>query len=123
MGFFVCPERREHEQDKSTWSYQDIKTAYGIQVKQLMSLLEQVPDDYEVIFELTERADGESKTSIAFINGFRVEDEYREVRLMNWLAVNVNENIKTVAALIGCGYGFLFFLLKNKWIGYIINVK
>jgi len=55
----------------------------SIQVKQLMSLLEQVPDDYEVIFELTERADGESKTSIAFINGFRVEDEYREVRLMN----------------------------------------
>ena len=55
----------------------------SIQVKQLMSLLEQVPDDYEVIFELTERVDGENKTSIAFINGFRIEDEYREVRLMN----------------------------------------
>lgn len=77
----------------------------SIQVKQLINLLEKVPDDYEVIFELTERSEGESKTSIAFINGFRVEDEYREVRLMNWTAVN--EKIKTVAALFGCGYVFL----------------
>ena len=30
----------------------------SIQVKQLMSLLEQVPDNYEVILELTERVMG-----------------------------------------------------------------
>ncbi len=47
------------------------------------SLLEKVPDDYEVVFELTERAEDENKTSNAFINGFMVEDEYMEVRLMN----------------------------------------
>ena len=55
----------------------------SIRVKRLISLPEKVPDDYEVIFELTERSEGESNTSIAFINGFRVGDEYREVRLMN----------------------------------------
>ena len=52
------------------------------------SLLEKVPDDYEVVFELTERAEDENKTSNAFINGFMVEDEYMEVRLMNWSALN-----------------------------------
>ena len=63
---------------KSQWNLK-----MSVQVKRLISLPGKVPDDYEVIFELTERSEGESKTSIAFINGFRVGDEYREVRLMN----------------------------------------
>ena len=52
----------------------------SVTVKQLKSLLENVPDDYEVIMEIGE---GKGKKSIAMINGFRVVDDTKEARLMN----------------------------------------
>lgn len=71
------------EEEKDPFEKEALCILQGIKDDTVREMLEKVPDDYEVIFELTERSEGESKTSIAFINGFRVEDEYREVRLMN----------------------------------------
>ena len=52
----------------------------SITVEELKSLLDRVPDDYEVIVEI---GVNNEKKSIAMIHGFKVVDDYREVRLMN----------------------------------------
>ena len=54
----------------------------SITVGEIKLLLEEVPDDYEVIIELN-KGNTENSSVIAMINGFRVVDDYREVRLMN----------------------------------------
>ncbi len=54
----------------------------SITVGEIKFLLEEVPDDYEVIIELN-KGNTENSSVIAMINGFRVVDDYREVRLMN----------------------------------------
>ncbi len=54
----------------------------SITVGEIKLLLEKVPDDYEVIMELN-KGNTENSTVIAMINGFRVVDDCREVRLMN----------------------------------------
>ena len=41
-----------------------------------------MPDDYEGIIELN-KGNTENSSVIAMINGFRVVDDYQEVRLMN----------------------------------------
>ena len=66
----------------------------SISVGLLKQRLETVPDDFEVIMELTShgsshggsngRKEGKTdKVTVADINGIRVEEAYREVRLMN----------------------------------------
>lgn len=55
----------------------------SIQVHELKSLLEEVPDDYEVIMEITTRYDCKAGTSIAYINGACKDDERKEYKLMN----------------------------------------
>ena len=54
----------------------------SITVGEIKILLEEVPDDYEVIIELN-KGNTENSSVIAMINGFRVVDDYQEVRLMN----------------------------------------
>ena len=54
----------------------------SITVGEIKFLLEEVPDDYEVIIELN-KGNTENSSVIAMINGFRVVDDYQEVRLMN----------------------------------------
>lgn len=54
----------------------------SITVGEIKRLLKEVPDDYEVIMELN-KGNNENSSAIAMINGFRVVDDYRVVRLMN----------------------------------------
>jgi hypothetical protein len=54
----------------------------SITIKELKTLIKDVPDDYEVIMEWTISGNTE-KTTIAMVNGFAVEDEKRKVRLLN----------------------------------------
>lgn len=55
----------------------------SISVGELRYILNKYPDDYEVIMQLTTKYDIEAGTSIAFINGIEVNDEFKEIRLMN----------------------------------------
>ena len=55
----------------------------SISVGELKYILSNYPDDYEVIMQLTTKYDIEAGTSIAFINGIEVNDEFKEIRLIN----------------------------------------
>ena len=55
----------------------------SISVGELRYILNKYPDDYEVIMKITTKYDIEAGTSIAFINGIEVNDEFKEIRLMN----------------------------------------
>ena len=66
---------------KMFWEGKEIMSS--ITVGEIKLLLEEVPDDYEVIMELN-KGNTEMSSVIAMINGFKVVDDYREVRLMNW---------------------------------------
>lgn len=55
----------------------------SISVGELRYILSRYPDDYEVIMEITTKYDVEAGTSIAFINGVKPNNEFREIRLMN----------------------------------------
>ena len=55
----------------------------SIPVGELKYILSMYPDDYEVIMEITTKYDVEAGTSIAFINGVKPNNEFREIRLMN----------------------------------------
>ena len=52
-------------------------------VGELKDILENVPEDYEVIMEIRTGCDTKSGTSIAYINGVKRDDEFKEIRLMN----------------------------------------
>ena len=54
----------------------------SIPVGELKYILSMYPDDYEVIMEITTKYDVEAGTSIAFINGVKPNNEFREIRLM-----------------------------------------
>ena len=55
----------------------------SILVGELKDILENVPEDYEVIMEITTGCDTKAGTSIAYINGVKRDDEFKEIRLMN----------------------------------------
>ena len=55
----------------------------SILVGELKDILENVPDDYEVIMEITTGCDTKAGTSIAYINGVKIDDDFKEIRLMN----------------------------------------
>jgi len=55
----------------------------SISVGELKAILENIPDDYEVIMEINTKHDSKAGTSIAFINGIKKDEEYKEVRLLN----------------------------------------
>ena len=59
----------------------------SITVRELITCLEQYPDNYEVIMSWywKEKENGETKQkhSIAMINGVDSDDDYKEVRLLN----------------------------------------
>ena len=55
----------------------------SILVGELKDILENVPEDYEVIMEITTGCDTKARTSIADINGVKRDDEFKEIRLMN----------------------------------------
>ena len=55
----------------------------SILVSELKTILENVPEDYEVIMEITTGYDTKAGTSIAYINGVKRNEEFKEVRLMN----------------------------------------
>ena len=58
----------------------------SITVKDIKNMLEDVPDDYQVIMVLTKKNE-EEKAVLSMINGFQVLDINREVRLLNWLEI------------------------------------
>lgn len=55
----------------------------SISVEELITYLKEMPQDYEVIMEIKTKHVVQPGTSIAFINGCNVDNERREVRLMN----------------------------------------
>lgn len=55
----------------------------SILVGELKDILENVPEDYEVIMEIRTGCDTKAGTSIAYINGVKRDDEFKEIRLMN----------------------------------------
>lgn len=55
----------------------------SISVGELRYILSRYPDDYKVIMEITTKYDVKAGTSIAFINGVKPDNEFREIRLMN----------------------------------------
>ena len=52
-------------------------------VGELKDILENVPEDYEVIMEIRTGGDTKAGTSIAYINGVRRDEEFKGIRLMN----------------------------------------
>ena len=52
-------------------------------VGELKDILENVPEDYEVIMEIRTGCDTKAGTSIAYINGVRRDEKFKEIRLMN----------------------------------------
>lgn len=55
----------------------------SILVSELKAILEDVPEDYEVIMEITTGCDTKAGTRIEYINGVKRDDEFKEIRLMN----------------------------------------
>lgn len=55
----------------------------SISVGELKYCLEEYPDDYEVIMNWKWKENGDSKEAIAYINGIKLDNDYREVRLLN----------------------------------------
>ena len=51
----------------------------SILVSELKTILENVPEDYEVIMEITTGYDTKAGTSIAYINGVKRNEEFKEV--------------------------------------------
>ena len=52
----------------------------SILVSELKAILENVPEDYEVIMEIRTGCDTKAGTSIAYINGVRRDEEFKEIR-------------------------------------------
>ena len=52
-------------------------------VGELKDILENVPEHYEVIMEIRTGCDTKAGTSIAYINGVKIDDDFKEIRLMN----------------------------------------
>ena len=52
-------------------------------VGEMKDILENLPEDYEVIMEIRTGCDTKAGTSIAYINGVKIDDDFKEIRLMN----------------------------------------
>ena len=52
-------------------------------VGELKDILENVPEDYEVIMEIRTGCDTKAGTSNAYINGVKRDEEFKKIRLMN----------------------------------------
>lgn len=61
---------------------EEIKRMSSITVRDMKNLLEDVPDDYQVVMVLTKKKK-EEKAVLSMVNGFQVLDREREVRLLN----------------------------------------
>ena len=55
----------------------------SISVGELKYILSKYPDDYEVVMEITTKHDIKAGSSIAFVNGIKPNNEFREIRLTN----------------------------------------
>lgn len=56
----------------------------SITVGDLKKYLDDYPDDYEVIMEIRSKTkDGKKEEFIAYINGIKQDELFREVRLLN----------------------------------------
>lgn len=59
----------------------------SISVSGLKSVLEDIPDDYQVVMNIKHKypisEESGRKGWIAYINGIERDDDYREIRLMN----------------------------------------
>ena len=59
----------------------------SISVSDLKSILENYPDDYEVVMNIKHKYPISKKEGLrgwyAYINGVKVDDDFREIRLMN----------------------------------------
>lgn len=55
----------------------------SISKEELISCIENYPDDAEVIMEISTKYDVKAGTSIAYINGIMYDEIYNEIRLMN----------------------------------------
>lgn len=59
----------------------------SISVGELKSILENYPNDYEVIMNIKHKypisKESGEKGWIAYINGIRIDDDFREIKLMN----------------------------------------
>ena len=61
---------------------EEIRRMNSITVVEIKNLLEDVPDDYQVIMVQTKKKE-EEKDVLSMVNGFQVLDRDREVRLLN----------------------------------------
>ena len=59
----------------------------SISVGELKSILENYPDDYEVVMNIKHKYPISKKEGFrdccAYINGIKADDDFREIRLMN----------------------------------------
>lgn len=55
----------------------------SISKEELISCIENYPDDAEVIMEISTKYDVKAGTSIAYINGIMYDEIHNEIRLMN----------------------------------------
>lgn len=69
------------------WLLYGRKRVSSISVRELKSLLESLPDDYEVVMNIHHRYDIPKEDGIkgwiSYINGCHIDDNFHEVRLMN----------------------------------------
>ena len=75
-----------HHYARSLFFFGDFSVSYTLSsllVGELKDILENVPEDYEVIMEIRTGCDTKAGTSIAYINGVKRDDEFKEIRLMN----------------------------------------
>ena len=63
--------------------YVEVINMSSLLVGELKDILENVPEDYEVIMEIRTGCDMKAGTSIAYINGVKRDDEFKEIKLMN----------------------------------------
>ena len=64
------------------WKMEVINTS-SLLVGELKDILENVPEDYEVIMEIRTGCDTKAGTSNAYINGVKRDEEFKKIRLMN----------------------------------------
>ena len=77
----VCDQVGKQREAERT-AGEESKHMSSITVKDIKNMLEDVPDDYQVIMVLTKKNE-EEKAVLSMINGFQVLDINREVRLLN----------------------------------------
>ena len=59
----------------------------SISVFELKNILEDYPDDYEVVMKIRTKYDVKAGESIAYINTVEPDEKYRELYLQNWYKI------------------------------------